>query len=194
MSEFPQKDFYKLSEVCQYTDTQPYVLRFWESEFPQLGPGGRSSGGQRVYRKQDVDLVLRIKQLLYDEQCTIAGARSRLEQEQGNGRRGAPAGSLSGGGPPPWTAAEAPSSSHSGSRPAAPDPVAEAPEVEMVPRDRYEDAIDEIERLRFELREADKKSRKTEAALEKLDQTARQYRERSERAAASLEKLLDLLG
>jgi len=60
------------------TDTQPYVLRFWESEFPQLAPR-KSRSGQRLYQKRDVDLVLRIHKLLYDEEYTIAGARRKLE-------------------------------------------------------------------------------------------------------------------
>ena len=78
-TEIPDKPFYKIGEVCQYTDTQPYVIRFWESEFPQLSPGkGRS--GQRVYRREDIDLILRIKKLLYEEEYTIAGARRRLDE------------------------------------------------------------------------------------------------------------------
>jgi DNA-binding transcriptional MerR regulator len=80
--EIPEKPFYKIAEVCQYTDTQPYVIRFWESEFPQLAPTkGRS--GQRVYRREDIDLILRIKRLLHEEEYTIAGARRRLEEESG---------------------------------------------------------------------------------------------------------------
>ncbi len=57
MSEIPQKQFYKVSEVCSYTDTQPYILRFWESEFPQLTPD-KSQGGQSVYSRRDLDLVV----------------------------------------------------------------------------------------------------------------------------------------
>ena len=75
--EIPRKLFYKIGEVCQLTDTQPYVLRFWESEFPQLAPT-KSRSGQRLYRKKDIDLVLTIKQLLHDEGYTIAGARKKL--------------------------------------------------------------------------------------------------------------------
>ena len=58
MQELPRKAFYRLSEVCQYTDTQPYVLRFWESEFPQLRPEA-GAGGQPVYRKKDIEVVRR---------------------------------------------------------------------------------------------------------------------------------------
>ncbi len=78
MTEIPDKPFYKIGEVCQYTDTQPYVLRFWESEFPQLAPE-KNRNGQRVYRRQDIELIFRIKKLLYEEEYTIAGARKRLE-------------------------------------------------------------------------------------------------------------------
>ncbi len=80
--EIPRKLFYKIGEVCQLTDTQPYVLRFWESEFPQLAPT-KSRSGQRLYRKKDIDLVLSIKQLLHDEGYTIAGARKKLGMHEG---------------------------------------------------------------------------------------------------------------
>jgi len=80
MGDKTEKLFYKIGEVCEMTDTQPYVLRFWESEFPQLAPK-KSRSGQRVYRKRDIDIVERIKHLLYDQGFTIAGARKRLEQE-----------------------------------------------------------------------------------------------------------------
>jgi DNA-binding transcriptional MerR regulator len=79
-----RKAFYKIGEVCQITDTQPYVLRFWESEFPQLAPK-KSRSGQRVYRRKDVDLVLQIKRLLYEEGFTIAGARKKLGMAEGQG-------------------------------------------------------------------------------------------------------------
>jgi len=75
--EIPRKLFYKIGEVCQLTDTQPYVLRFWESEFPQLAPT-KSRTGQRLYRRKDIDLVIEIKNLLYQEGFTIAGARKKL--------------------------------------------------------------------------------------------------------------------
>ena len=76
----PDRPFYKIGDVCELTDTQPYVLRFWETEFPQLAPK-KSRAGQRIYQKKDVDLVLRIKKLLYEEEYTIAGARRKLEEE-----------------------------------------------------------------------------------------------------------------
>jgi len=77
----PDKLFYKIGEVCEATDTQPYVLRFWESEFPQLAPQ-KNRSGQRMYREEDIALVERIKHLLHEEGYTIAGARKRLEQEE----------------------------------------------------------------------------------------------------------------
>jgi DNA-binding transcriptional MerR regulator len=80
LQDVPEKLFYKIGEVCQYTDTQPYVLRFWESEFPQLAPE-KNRSGQRVYRRDDIELIFKIKKLLYEEEYTIAGARRRLEQE-----------------------------------------------------------------------------------------------------------------
>ncbi len=76
----PNKLFFKIGEVCEITDTQPYVLRYWESEFPSLAPA-KNSSGQRIYRRKDIETVLRIKQLLYDEGFTIAGAKKRLETE-----------------------------------------------------------------------------------------------------------------
>ena len=79
----PNKLFFKIGEVCEITDTQPYVLRYWESEFPALAPA-KNSSGQRIYRRKDIETVLRIKQLLYDEGFTIAGAKKRLESEARN--------------------------------------------------------------------------------------------------------------
>lgn len=76
----PNKLFFKIGEVCEITDTQPYVLRYWESEFPALAPA-KNSSGQRIYRRRDIETILRIKQLLYEEGFTIAGAKKRLEVE-----------------------------------------------------------------------------------------------------------------
>src|SRR5262245_29796736 len=78
--QIPNKLFFKIGEVCEITDTQPYVLRYWESEFPALAPA-KNSSGQRIYRRRDIETVLRIMQLLYDEGFTIAGAKKRLEAE-----------------------------------------------------------------------------------------------------------------
>ena len=78
--KIPNKLLFMIGEVCEITDTQPYVLRYWESEFPALAPA-KNSSGQRIYRRRDIETVLRIKQLLYDEGFTIAGAKKRLESE-----------------------------------------------------------------------------------------------------------------
>jgi DNA-binding transcriptional MerR regulator len=71
---------YKIGEVCRIADVQPYVLRYWESEFPVLAPD-RSVPGPRTYSARELDLIGRIKRLLYDEGYTIAGAKKRLESE-----------------------------------------------------------------------------------------------------------------
>ena len=95
----PNKLFFKIGEVCEITDTQPYVLRYWESEFPALAPA-KNSSGQRIYRRKDIETVLRIKQLLYDEGFTIAGAKKRLESEM-SGRGPTPQSMASQSDPPP---------------------------------------------------------------------------------------------
>jgi DNA-binding transcriptional MerR regulator len=74
------KKLYKIGEVCKLADVQPYVLRYWETEFPSLAPN-KSGGGQRMYTRAEIDIILRIKQLLYSEGFTIAGAKKKLEQE-----------------------------------------------------------------------------------------------------------------
>ena len=76
----PKRELYKAAEVCEVAQVQPYVLRSWEAEFPQIGQAP-SSGGPRVYRKADVELVLKIKQLVFDEGLTLSGARRRLDEE-----------------------------------------------------------------------------------------------------------------
>ena len=77
----PEKIYFKIGEVCELVDVQAHVLRYWETEFPQLTPQ-KNRSGQRSYRRKDVETALRIKELLYDEMYTIAGARKRLQQEQ----------------------------------------------------------------------------------------------------------------
>jgi DNA-binding transcriptional MerR regulator len=78
--KIPSKLFFKIGEVCELTETQPYVLRYWESEFPALAPA-KNNSGQRIYRRRDIEIILRIKTLLYEEGFTIAGAKKKLEQE-----------------------------------------------------------------------------------------------------------------
>jgi DNA-binding transcriptional MerR regulator len=76
----PDKLYFRIGEVAALCHLPTYVLRFWESEFPQLKPV-KSSTGQRMYRKRDVESVLRIKQLLYEQGFTISGARQQLRAE-----------------------------------------------------------------------------------------------------------------
>lgn len=111
LPEIPDKLFFKIGEVCEIVGVQAHVLRYWETEFTMLQPQ-KNHSGQRNYRRRDVEMALRIKQLLYDEGFTIAGAKRRLSSE---GRSGSsrlkivPSGALSsdfGGGseqagPPP---------------------------------------------------------------------------------------------
>ena len=76
----PDKDEFKIGEVCEVAGVKPFVLRYWETEFPDLAPA-KGAGGQRTYSKADVHLILRIKQLLYEERFTVAGAKKRLAEE-----------------------------------------------------------------------------------------------------------------
>ena len=96
------KDFYRIGEVSRLTALKPFVLRYWETEFPMLEPV-KSPSGHRLYRQEDVEMVLRIKRLLYDEGFTIAGARRHLREQNGAGESdgsagGGAAGGIGGGG------------------------------------------------------------------------------------------------
>lgn len=84
VTDSAEKRLYKIGEVCKMADVQPYVLRYWETEFPVLAPN-KSGGGQRLYTQREIDIVLRIKQLLYSEGFTIAGAKKKLESELAGG-------------------------------------------------------------------------------------------------------------
>jgi DNA-binding transcriptional MerR regulator len=75
--EIPNKLYFKIGEVSEILGVEPYVLRYWETEFPQLSPK-KSGTGHRLYRRKDVELLLRIKHLLYEERFTIEGARQSL--------------------------------------------------------------------------------------------------------------------
>ena len=84
ISEEQDERYYRIGEVSRITEVRPFVLRYWEEEFPMLQPvKGRQ--GYRLYRQQDVDLVLKIKRLLYDEVFTIAGARRHLRDLENGG-------------------------------------------------------------------------------------------------------------
>lgn len=84
-----EKKLFKIGEVCRVADVQPYVLRYWETEFPPLAPN-KSGGGQRLYTQREIDIILRIKQLLYSEGFTIAGAKKKLETELSGGTKTLP--------------------------------------------------------------------------------------------------------
>lgn len=75
----PPKLYYRIGEVAKITGVKPYVLRYWESEFRWMAPA-KSRSNQRLYRQRDIDTILLIKKLLYEERYTIAGARKRLRE------------------------------------------------------------------------------------------------------------------
>src|SRR5262245_39749567 len=79
--------YYKIGEACKALDIQPYVLRYWETEFPPRSPS-KSRSGQRVYSEKELGVIRRSKELLYDDGYTIAGAKKRLETEIANGEIG----------------------------------------------------------------------------------------------------------
>lgn len=76
----PEKIFFKIGEVCDIVDVQAHVLRYWETEFPMLSPQ-KNRSGQRTYRRRDVEIALQIKDLLYEDLYTIAGAKKRLQND-----------------------------------------------------------------------------------------------------------------
>ena len=78
--EIPDKLYFRIGEVAGLLAVEPYVLRYWESEFPSLAPK-KSGTGHRLYRRKDVELLLKIKHLLYDKRYTIEGARQSLHNE-----------------------------------------------------------------------------------------------------------------
>ncbi|HZT33280.1 MAG TPA: MerR family transcriptional regulator [Bryobacteraceae bacterium] len=78
--DIPDKLYFRIGEVSGLLGVEPYVLRYWESEFPSLSPK-KSGTGHRLYRRKDVELLLRIKHLLYEKRYTIEGARQTLQKE-----------------------------------------------------------------------------------------------------------------
>ena len=161
--------YYKIGEACKALDIQPYVLRYWETEFPAISPG-KSRSGQRVYSDKELAIIRRIKELLYDEGYTIAGAKKKLEGELAGGTLGRAddlAEAEEPAAPAPPAAPAAPAGPAS---PAAPTTLAEpaasardrrappAPSVEPEPRQaalRLDTRGDErIERLRSGVRRA----------------------------------------
>jgi DNA-binding transcriptional MerR regulator len=102
-----EEKLYKIGEVCKLADVQPYVLRYWETEFPQLAPN-KSGGGQRLYTRAEIDTILRIKELLYRDGFTIAGAKKKLETDTLDAAATPPASAVSPSSPAPTNAASAP--------------------------------------------------------------------------------------
>lgn len=136
--------YYKIGEACKELGIQPYVLRYWETEFPALAPS-KSRSGQRVYSEKELEIIKRIKQLLYEEGYTIAGAKKKLEtelvnggaEEEGEAAAEAPA-------PPPAPAKPA-------RRKAAEPPAAPVPEA---PPALDTDAAERIQKLRSGIEKA----------------------------------------
>jgi DNA-binding transcriptional MerR regulator len=176
MRQIPQKKFYKIGELCRFTDTQPYVLKFWESEFPQLKPE-KGPKGQAVYGKQAVDLILKIKQMLDEDDQTITAVRELLDSENGGGAQ-IPASRTN-------TATQAP-------RLAAVDEV-DVSEPDSVSRSRYDNAVEEIADLRIELRQAEKDLRKMETSLASAESGEQACRTRADKAMALIKSLIDQL-
>lgn len=75
----PNKLYFRIGEVADLLEVKPYVLRYWETEFPDIKPS-KSKSGQRLYKRRDVEMLVRIKELLYGERFTINGARKRLKE------------------------------------------------------------------------------------------------------------------
>ena len=90
----PDKLYYPIREVAEITGVEPYVLRFWEKEFPTIRPP-KGGTGQRRYRRKDIETILEIKRLLYDQGFTIAGARSQLQKGKAGSEPGTPSSSRS---------------------------------------------------------------------------------------------------
>lgn len=88
--DIPDKRYFRIGEVSELAETKPYVLRYWESEFPMLKPV-KSPTGHRLYRREDVEMVLTIKSLLYEQGFTIEGARRHLSEKSNGGAKPASA-------------------------------------------------------------------------------------------------------
>ena len=78
-TEIPEKRYFRIGEVSTIVGIEPYVLRYWETEFPKINPT-RSRSGQRLYKRRDIEIILHIKDLLYQKRFTIAGAKQYLLQ------------------------------------------------------------------------------------------------------------------
>ncbi|MFQ5696937.1 MAG: MerR family transcriptional regulator [Myxococcota bacterium] len=92
MRSVPEKSYFRIGEVAKLTGVKPYVLRYWETEFKAMIPP-KSRSRQRMYRRRDIETILRIKHLLYQERFTIEGARKRLAELQRGADPGSPSAS-----------------------------------------------------------------------------------------------------
>ena len=80
----PVQEFFSIGEVCELTDLKPHVLRYWESQFRFLNPA-KNRSGNRVYQRREIEMILLVKHLLYDEKYTIDGARQKLDEQRKTG-------------------------------------------------------------------------------------------------------------
>lgn len=127
--KIPDKLYFRITDVAEITGLQPYILRYWESEFPMLRPD-RDEKGERRYRKSDIELILQIKKLVYEEKYTLAGARKQLKAMR-----------RSGGALPSPEAANAPEASTS------------SPPPSGIDRERLRELTSRIEEVRTQLTE-----------------------------------------
>ena len=141
----PKKLYYRIGEACRAVDIQPYVLRYWETEFPALTPS-KSRSGQRVYSEKELEIIRRIKELLYDEGYTIAGAKKKLETELA-------AGSLGEGRDEEETVEEAAAPSPPPHREPPPPAAAETPALDTEAPERIQNLLSGIEDALREARE-----------------------------------------
>jgi DNA-binding transcriptional MerR regulator len=88
MHSLPKRLYYRIGDVCRIVGVEPHVLRYWETEFPALAPP-KNKAGQRTYRPKDIELILMIRRLLYEEGYTIAGARRKLVRGAGGAEKAA---------------------------------------------------------------------------------------------------------
>jgi DNA-binding transcriptional MerR regulator len=140
--------YYKIGEACKALGIQPYVLRYWETEFPALTPS-KSRSGQRVYSQKELEIIRRIKELLYEEGYTIAGAKKKLEGELAAGSLGEPDGEE----PEEEASAEPPAPEPAPAPPPEPRAAASAPDTEA-PSGVDTDADERIQRLLSGIEEA----------------------------------------
>jgi DNA-binding transcriptional MerR regulator len=157
--------YYKIGEACKTLGIQPYVLRYWETEFPALAPS-KSRSGQRVYSEKELEIIRRIKELLYDEGYTIAGAKKKLEVELASG-------SLA---EPEAEEAEAPAAPAAEAAPTAPKvsrarketapPVVEEDAEPLLPLALDTSAAERIQTLRSGIEQALQEAREILALLE----------------------------